>query len=115
MNKLILWAGFAFVGLSLLVVNTWQGWDIGAKSAAQREIAERLRSPSTASFVDVSVERLTERNPNSEYIFVHGYPGWTVRGSVDSQNAFGATVRNNFRAYMYYTGNRYHVASVTIE
>ena len=75
-----------------------------AMVAAQTEVKSRLKAPSTAKFC-------------SSYNFDVSLSGntWTVRGYVDAQNGFGATIRSNFTVRIKFTGkNKYVVESCSI-
>lgn len=52
-----------------------------AKTACENQVKDRLKSPSTAKF-------------NSD---VTGVGPFTVTGTVDSENSFGATLRSSFQ------------------
>lgn len=54
-----------------------------AIAACERAVSAQMKSPSTASF------------PNTSAVKVDG-DAYNVRGSVDAQNSFGATVRTSF-------------------
>lgn len=68
---------------------------IEAWSMAEQFITDRLKSPSTADFGSVSGG--TYQDPTTCVTKLDG-GDYLVRGWVDSQNAFGATVRVNFVA-----------------
>lgn len=53
----------------------------GAKIACQDMVRDQLKSPASAKFSDVTAS---------------GIGPWTVRGRVDSDNSFGASVRNSW-------------------
>ncbi len=54
-----------------------------AKVACEGFVEDRLRSPASADFSDTSVVRAGDT--------------YTVTGAVDSQNGFGAMIRNTYR------------------
>lgn len=54
----------------------------GARSICQRFVKDRLKSPASADFSDVTASQ--------------SGGDWTVTGTVDSDNLFGAKVRNTF-------------------
>lgn len=61
-----------------------------ARIIAERAITQRLKAPSTADFSgysDTQVGPLKDGGPNK----------WIVKGYVDSQNSFGAMLRNNYQ------------------
>lgn len=66
--------------------------EVGAFVMAQEFVERQLRSPSTADFAMISDE-----GSSSQPIEVEGRCAFLVRTYVDAQNAFGATVRQNFR------------------
>lgn len=68
-----------------------------ARIYCERAVEQRLTSPSTARF---NHDRTVGSNP------------FEVRGQVDSQNGFGATVRTGYGCTVTFTGDRY---SVTID
>lgn len=69
---------------------------------AQFEVRQRLRAPSTARF-----QRPTAESP--------GAGKWVVAGTVDSQNAFGATVRSSYVCELtHQQGERYQVDAVNV-
>lgn len=53
-----------------------------AERVCKNHVLDRLKSPSTAEFGEVDVST--------------SGPPYTVRGVVDAQNSFGATLRNSF-------------------
>lgn len=57
--------------------------EVSATIMCEQFVERRLKSPSTAEF-----SQETQRKSGA---------GWTVTGAVDSQNSFGAMVRNRFR------------------
>lgn len=59
------------------------GDEIGAKVICQQFVERQLKAPSTAKYSD---ERVT----------AHKKALWTVLGNVDSENSFGATIRNRY-------------------
>lgn len=61
--------------------------------AAQQEVEELLKSPSTAEFCDIDDASIT-RSGNR----------WTIIGYVDAQNGFGATLRKKFFVEVTFTG-----------
>ena len=67
--------------------------DAGTAQVMCREfIKDRLKSPSTADFSD---ESPTET----------GKQTWRVSGSVDSENGFGAMIRNDYVCTIRYAGD----------
>jgi|GEM_PF-1738458 len=63
-----------------------------AVSYAKEFVKRDLKSPSTAEFQSTYSMKVEELQPNK----------WFVKGYVDSQNAFGGTVRTNFGCFMTY-------------
>ena len=66
--------------------------EYGAQVACEDFVKDRLKSPGTADFSD------TEREGSGRT--------WTVRGSVDSQNSFGAVVRNTYTCKVHATDTK---------
>lgn len=78
--------------------------DVGNEGSARLEcqdfVKRLLKSPSTAHFSETSS---TGENP-----------AWTVRGAVDSDNSFGAPIRNTYVCRIHYDGNnRWTARSIT--
>lgn len=65
---------------------------IGAQVVCQQFVEDRLKSPSTADFSDEDARH------------VHG-KRWQVIGSVDSENGFGAMIRNDYRCLVTFKGD----------
>lgn len=61
--------------------------------AAQQEVEELLKSPSTAEFCDIDDASITRSGDR-----------WTITGYVDAQNGFGATLRKKFFVEVTFTG-----------
>lgn len=59
------------------------GGEYGARDVCQQFVKDRLKAPGTADF---SGESASENSDGS----------WTVRGDVDSENGFGASLRNSY-------------------
>ena len=62
---------------------------IGARMACEDFVEERLKAPSTAEFTDGTTTGTAAE-------------GWTVTGSVDSENSFGAMIRNDWSCEVRY-------------
>jgi len=74
-----------------------------AALSARRFVKQRLKSPSTAEFPPTSTATV-KKTPNGTYI---------VSSYVDSQNAFGATLRSNWVAEIrYLSGNRVELVDI---
>ena len=71
-----------------------------AMAAAEKYVKGKLKSPSTAKF-------------SGESATLSGST-WTVTGTVDAQNGFGATVRSTFRVTVKFTGKNRYEASGSI-
>jgi len=69
-----------------------RGDAIGAQVICENFVEDRLRSPSSADF------------SGTEARHVRG-PVWIVAGQVDSDNAFGASIRNTYICKVSYLGN----------
>lgn len=78
-----------------------QPWAIEAWVMAQDFVKQGLKSPSTASFGSVWSEY---QKPDKCVTALDG-DRYRVVGWVDSQNAFGATIRNRFALTLQYLGN----------
>lgn len=71
---------------------------------AENAVKEKLKSPSTAQFC-TTTEATIGRNGNT----------WTVKGWVDAQNGYGATVRANFAVtFTFASKDTYSVALCTV-
>jgi len=71
---------------------------------AEKVVKEKLKSPSTAQFC-TTTEATIGRNGNT----------WTVKGWVDAQNGYGATVRANFVVtFTFASKDTYSVALCTV-
>lgn len=72
-----------------------------AKRACQeRFIPDRLKAPATAKYADVTVSVAAEE--------------YTVAGSVDSQNSFGALVRSSFTCVIHSSGDQWTLDSASV-
>ena len=90
---------FLAVLAGLLVLSAWLGFrssgapatgdEFTAASMCERFVADHLKSPSTAEFDSTATG---------------GGDTWTVTGTVDSQNSFGAMVRNTYTCHLTYEG-----------
>jgi len=77
------------------------GDEFGAQVVCEDFVKDRLKSPSTADFGDWEREHV-------------GATLWRVRGNVDSQNAFGAMIRNSFVCTVEAQGDdRYRLRKLT--
>ena len=75
-----------------------------AMVVAKNIVKNKLKSPSTASFCSTS-DATISCSGNT----------WTVKGWVDAQNSFGATVRNNFTVkFTFSSDEKYTVDSCSI-
>jgi len=71
---------------------------------AKTAVMERLKSPSTAEFCG-----------NSDYTVTCLGDTWTVRGTVDAQNGFGAVLRSSFTVkFTFSSSDRYTIDSCSI-
>lgn len=71
---------------------------MGAQSACESMVKDRLKAPATADFTGVTTT---------------GAGPWTTTGSVDSQNSFGAQIRSSFRCELRLEGE-YFKGSVKV-
>lgn len=69
-----------------------EGSDGGARYVCHEFVKDRLKSPGSADFSGESVEE-------------SGTQQWAVVGVVDSQNSFGAMIRNTYSCTVRYAGN----------
>lgn len=77
--------------------------DAEAWACAQNIVEGNLKSPSTAKFCKITEATIT-----------HSGDKYTVKGWVDAQNSFGATVRQNFTVTYTATAKGYKNGMVTI-
>lgn len=81
--------GFAVFALLAIGVFAWVnssqtlGNEHHAESACKEFVKEKLTSPASADFSDVTVSKTGEGE-------------WTVEGTVDADNSFGAAMRGGF-------------------
>lgn len=59
------------------------GGEYGARDVCETFVKARLKSPSTADFSETSASK-------------NAGGSWTVSGAVDSENGFGASIRNTY-------------------
>lgn len=90
--------GCVFIGILLLFLFGGGGKNNGGKSMAivkaQSFVENAMVSPSSADF------------PLLDQPVVNNFGNkWTVKGYVDGQNVYGATIRNNYVCEMEYVGN----------
>lgn len=72
---------------------------------AMVQVKSHLKSPSTAKFCSITSATIT-RDGNT----------WTVKGYVDAQNSYGATLRSDFRIKItFISSSKYVVDSFYIE
>lgn len=62
-----------------------------ARIMCKNFVKDRLKSPSTAHFSSTSSSGES--------------PDFSVQGNVDSENGFGAKIRNDYRCLVHYAGN----------
>lgn len=72
----------------------------GARDACEQFVDKRLKSPGSADY------NLTATNVGTR---------WTVVGTVDSENSFGASLRSRVECVMESGGADYTATSVTVE
>lgn len=76
------------------------GDDIAAQVVCRDFVRDSLKSPSTADFSDERVRHV-------------GGKVWLVAGSVDSENSFGAMIRNDYVCKVeYVSGDRYRLLNL---
>ncbi|WP_426241361.1 hypothetical protein [Nocardioides sp. LHG3406-4] len=83
------------------------GDERAATNKCEQAVRDRLRAPSTAEFGEASAEGTNdpfERVPDGQL--------WVVEGGVDSENGFGAMVRNYYSCRMTHDRERWQLISV---
>jgi len=97
----------AIIAIAILLVwlsdDSDSAADLGgdAKRACQEDfIPTRLKAPATAEFSGVTVATAGET--------------YTVTGSVDSQNSFGAQIRSSFTCVMHTSGDRWVLEAANV-
>lgn len=83
---------------------------VSAWVAAEGFVRSRLKSPATASFGGISEPQLPEN-----CVLDTGNGTYCVRGFVDSQNDFGATVRSQFILQVRDAGDKWLLDSIVLE
>jgi len=83
------------IGLKVLM-RPDAGSSVNAWLMAQEFVTDRLKSPSTATFGWQKAEDCVTELGGGEF---------KVRGWVDAQNSFGATLRSDFSLTLRYTGS----------
>lgn len=68
------------------------GDEIGAQVVCEDFVEDRLKSPSSADFSDETVTQIRG-------------PVWEVAGAVDSENSFGAMIRNDYTCRVKFKGD----------
>lgn len=71
----------------------------GARDACEQFADQRLKAPGSADY------DLTATNDGKV---------WTVTGTVDSDNSFGASLRSQVECVMRYSADAYHPTSITV-
>lgn len=78
----------------------------GAKRACTEEfVPAKLKAPATAKFSDVEIASVDTSSVGETY---------TVTGSVDSQNGFGALIRSEFTCITHLDGGRWELNSAAV-
>lgn len=103
-------AGIVAAVIAVVLLLVWRSSDStpnaeelrdDAKRACQEDfIPKRLKAPATAEFSGVTVVTAGE--------------AYTVRGSVDSENSFGAKVRSPFTCVMHTSGEQWVLESANV-
>jgi hypothetical protein len=78
---------------------------VDAITMAEQFVSERLKSPSTAEFADLSEWEITTSDKKK----------WQVAAYVDSQNSFGGIVRTHFTGEMLCVGDGTWKANFTLK
>ena len=78
--------------------------EFDAVVAAENVVKNKLKSPASAKFCK-----------HKEYTITRSGNTWTIKGYVDAQNSFGATLRNTFTVRITFTSsNKYTIDSCVI-
>jgi hypothetical protein len=87
-----------------------------AELACQSWVRDRLRAPSTAEFVNVYT-RTGQADLTEEDVYAGRSEDdvYTVRGSVDAQNGFGAMVREAFVCEVRDTGDGWELLGIDMD
>lgn len=72
----------------------------GAESACEGWVKDQLKAPSTAKFTDTTST---------------GVGPWTVTGSVDAENSFGAALRRRWTCTIRLDGDTYRGSATLVE
>lgn len=73
--------------------------DSGAEVFCEQLVEDQLKSPRSADFTAESVNHVGDQ--------------WTVTGAVDSDNSFGASIRNTFTCVLRHNGDGWDLVSLT--
>ena len=74
-----------------------------AQVIAEKVVKNNLKSPSSAEFCSSSQMTITVSGDS-----------WTIKGWVDAQNGFGATLRNNFTVNITFTSSNDYIVNSCI-
>ena len=74
-----------------------EGNEIGAEIACKDFVKDQLKAPATADFDNMLIAAGSERTSSG------ADPSFEVQGDVDSENGFGAKIRNHFSCEVHYT------------
>ena len=99
-GRLLVGAIFAAGGLSGCSGDSGSGY--GARSACQDWVKDQLKAPSTADFANES-GYTSDTGP------------WTIMGSVDAENSFGARIRNSYACEVRLDGDYYRGSATLLE
>lgn len=88
-------------GCSLLTGDDKEGETGGARYACHDWVEQRLKSPGSANFEDYDEGSVTRTGDTV-----------VVRGWVDSDNSFGASVRNTYTCTVTVVGDKYRLVSI---
>jgi hypothetical protein len=93
-----------------------------AKDRCTRYVTEKLKSPSTAKFVEVRAMK-TDLTDSDVSFMKSEFPAfeasgvtavYSVFGSLDSQNVYGAMIRSNYECRAIYQSGGFSDASVNV-
>lgn len=97
------WSGLLLLWACVLTACSAQDTDpelleLDAKRVCEEAVKDRLKAPSTAEFSGASASQVGDE--------------WTVKGDVDSENGFGAMIRDTYTCKVEDAGDKWRVISV---
>jgi hypothetical protein len=102
-------ACFAFLAIVVVVLTVTdepepdEGTGVGAQAVCQEFVEDKLKSPSSADFT------------STDSAFTVDDKVWTANGVVDSENSFGAKIRNSYECEVEYAGDEnWNLVSINV-